>query len=148
MELFAKIKSLLGTTQETVEADGFILKKGTKVIDLKKQFNERFGSVLRVYAGRSQVDENSTLGEAGLTNEGVFECGGNLQVDCRNRMHQNALDRGILKKADEVGTEKVENLFKALGFKVVTVITAPVPEVKAVVPETPVTPQADTTIPS
>ena len=62
MELFAKIKSLLGTTQETVEADGFILKKGTKVIDLKKQFNERFGSVLRVYAGRSQVDENSTLG--------------------------------------------------------------------------------------
>lgn len=80
MELFAKIKSLLGTTQETVEADGFILKKGTKVIDLKKQFNERFGSVLRVYAGRSQVDENSTLGESGLTNEGVFECGGNLQV--------------------------------------------------------------------
>lgn len=71
-----------------------------------------------------------------------------LQVDCRNRMHQNALDRGILKKADEVGTEKVENLFKALGFKVVTVITAPVPEVKAVVPETPVTPQTDTTIAS
>jgi hypothetical protein len=38
-------------------------------------------------------------------------------------MHQNALDRGILNKANEVGREKVENLFKALGFKVVTVIT-------------------------
>lgn len=80
MELFAKIKSLLGTDQETTEGDGLILKKGTKVTDLKKQFNERFGSVLRVYVGRSQVDENSTLGEAGLTNEGIFECRGNLQV--------------------------------------------------------------------
>ena len=80
MGLFGKIKSLLGTTQETVDAYGFNLKKETKVIDLKKQFNERFGSVLRVYVGRSQVDENSTLGEAGLTYEGVFECRGNLQV--------------------------------------------------------------------
>ena len=50
-----------------------------------------------------------------------------MQVNCRNQMHQNALDRGILKKANEVGKEKVENLFKALGFKVVTIITAPVP---------------------
>ncbi|MBR2064241.1 MAG: DUF4230 domain-containing protein [Bacteroidales bacterium] len=58
-----------------------------------------------------------------------------MQVNCRNQMHQNALDRGILKKANEVGKEKVENLFKALGFKVVTVLTAPVPEVKAVIPE-------------
>ena len=46
-----------------------------------------------------------------------------MQVNCRNQMHQNALDRGILNKANEVGKEKVENLFKALGFKVVTVIT-------------------------
>ena len=50
-----------------------------------------------------------------------------MQVTCRNQMHQHALDRGILKKANEVGKEKVENLFKALGFKVVTIITAPVP---------------------
>lgn len=50
-----------------------------------------------------------------------------MLVNCRNQMHQNALDRGILKKANEVGKEKVENLFKALGFKVVTIITAPVP---------------------
>ena len=46
-----------------------------------------------------------------------------MQVNCRNKMHQNALDRGILNKANEVGKEKVENLFKALGFKVITVIT-------------------------
>ena len=46
-----------------------------------------------------------------------------MQVNCRNQMHQNALDRGILNKANEFGKEKVENLFKALGFKVVTVIT-------------------------
>lgn len=61
-----------------------------------------------------------------------------MQVNCRNQMHQNALDRGILDKADEVGKEKVENLFKALGFKVVTVTAAPVPEVESVVTETPV----------
>ena len=49
-----------------------------------------------------------------------------MQVNCRNQMHQNALDRGILDKANEVGKEKVENLFKALGFKMVTVTAAPV----------------------
>lgn len=61
-----------------------------------------------------------------------------MQVNCRNQMHQNALDRGILDKANEVGKGKVENLFKALGFKVVTVTAAPVPVVEPVVPETPV----------
>lgn len=45
-----------------------------------------------------------------------------LQVDCRNKLHQNALDRGILKKADEIGQKKVESLFKSLGFRAVTVI--------------------------
>ena len=44
-----------------------------------------------------------------------------MQVNCRNQMHQNALDRGILNKANEVGKEKVENLFKTLGFKAVIV---------------------------
>lgn len=53
-----------------------------------------------------------------------------MQVNCRNKMHQNALERGILKKADEVGKGKVENLFKALGFKVIRVNTAPVSEPK------------------
>lgn len=61
-----------------------------------------------------------------------------MQVNCRNQMHQNALDRGILDKANEVGKEKVENLFKALGFKMVTVTAAPVPVVEPVATETPV----------
>lgn len=55
-----------------------------------------------------------------------------MQVNCRNQMHRNALDRGILKKADDLGKEKVENLFKALGFKVVTVTSAPVAKVEVV----------------
>ena len=53
-----------------------------------------------------------------------------MQVNCRNQMHQNALERGILKKADEVGKGKVENLFKALGFKVIRVTTTPFTEPK------------------
>lgn len=40
-----------------------------------------------------------------------------------------------LKKADEVGRKKVENLFKALGFKVVAVTVVEVPEVKVIAPE-------------
>ena len=53
-----------------------------------------------------------------------------MQVNCRNQMHQNALERGILKKADEVGKGKVENLFKALGFNVIRITTTPVTEQK------------------
>lgn len=45
-----------------------------------------------------------------------------MQVNCRNQMLQNAIDRGILVKADELGQKKVENLFKVLGFKEVTII--------------------------
>ena len=60
-----------------------------------------------------------------------------MQVNCRNQMRQNALERGILMKADQEGKEKVENLFKALGFKVVTVVAAPVPKVESVAPEVP-----------
>lgn len=61
-------------------ANAFILNRRTKVIELKKQFHERFGSVLHVYEGRSQVDDAATLAEVGLTNQGTFECRGNLQV--------------------------------------------------------------------
>lgn len=59
-----------------------------------------------------------------------------MQISCRNQMHRNALDRGILKKADDVGKGKVENLFKALGFKVVTVTSAPVAEIELAAPST------------
>ena len=44
-----------------------------------------------------------------------------LQVDCKNRLLQNAHDNGVLEKADKHGKEKVENLFKTFGFNVVNV---------------------------
>ena len=79
MGLFDKIKSLFSATPE--DNDGcLVLNNKTKVAVLRKQFNERFGSVLRVYQGRSQVDDNLTLKEAGLSREGTFECRGNMHV--------------------------------------------------------------------
>lgn len=45
-----------------------------------------------------------------------------LQVNCKKMLIQNAMDRGILQNADKTGKDKVEHLFKALGFTVVTVI--------------------------
>ena len=67
-------------TGSVAAENGFVLKNSTKVSELKQAFNERFGSLLRVYEGRSQVDDAATLAEVGLTNEGTFECRGNLQV--------------------------------------------------------------------
>lgn len=67
-------------TGSVAAENGFALKNSTKVSELKQAFNERFGSLLRVYEGRSQVDDAATLAEVGLTNEGTFECRGNLQV--------------------------------------------------------------------
>lgn len=65
---------------EHISDNAFILNRRTKVIELKKQFHERFGSVLRVYVGRSQVDDNMPLKDVGLTKEGAFDCRGNMQV--------------------------------------------------------------------
>ena len=56
------------------------LTKSTTVAQLKKEFNETFGAVLRIYSGRSQVKETTTLGELGLSNEGTFECRSSLTV--------------------------------------------------------------------
>ena len=56
------------------------LTKSTTVAQLKKEFNETFGAVLRIYSGRSQAEETVTLGELGLSNEGTFECRSSLTV--------------------------------------------------------------------
>ena len=56
------------------------LTKSTTVAQLKKEFNETFGVVLRIYSGRSQAEETVTLGELGLSNEGTFECRSSLTV--------------------------------------------------------------------
>ena len=56
------------------------LTKSTTVAQLKKEFNETFGAMLRIYSGRSQAEETVTLGELGLSNEGTFECRSSLTV--------------------------------------------------------------------
>ena len=56
------------------------LTKSTTVAQLKKEFNETFGAVLRVYSGRSQAEDTVSLGELGLSNEGTFECRSSLTV--------------------------------------------------------------------
>ena len=56
------------------------LTKSTTVAQLKKEFNETFGAVLRIYSGRSQAEETTTLGELGLSNEDSFECRSSLTV--------------------------------------------------------------------
>lgn len=81
MSLFNRIANLFGAKQENETSEnGLVLKKNVKVSDLKTQFNEKFGSVLRVYSGRSQVENDVTLSEAGLTAEGIFDCRGNMLV--------------------------------------------------------------------
>ena len=44
-----------------------------------------------------------------------------MQVNCRERLLNNALERGILEKANKLGEEKIKNLFKSLGFAEVLV---------------------------
>lgn len=40
-------------TGSVAAENGFVLKNSAKVSELKQAFNERFGSLLRVYEGRS-----------------------------------------------------------------------------------------------
>ena len=39
-----------------------------------------------------------------------------MQVNCRESLLNNALERGILDKANKQGEEKIKNLFKSFGF--------------------------------
>ena len=58
----------------------FNLKNIITVDDFRKQFFEAFGANIYIYQGRSKVAGNVTLGECGLTTEGVFECKANFTV--------------------------------------------------------------------
>ena len=58
----------------------FNLKNIITVDDFRKQFFEAFGANIYIYQGRSKVSGNVTLGECGLTTEGVFECKANFTV--------------------------------------------------------------------
>lgn len=44
-----------------------------------------------------------------------------MQVNCREKLLNNAIERDILKKADKQGEEKIKHLFKSFGFKEVIV---------------------------
>lgn len=44
-----------------------------------------------------------------------------LQVDCKNTLLNNANESGILENAHKFGKEKVENLFRILGFNVIEI---------------------------
>ena len=44
-----------------------------------------------------------------------------LQVDCKNTLLNNANESGILENAHKFGKEKVENLFRTLGFNVIEI---------------------------
>lgn len=52
----------------------FNLTDNKTVAELKKEFNEAFGSRLKVYNGGSVADDNETLGNLGLKENTVFEC--------------------------------------------------------------------------
>ena len=58
----------------------FNLLKSTTVKEFNAAFFDSFGANIRIYQGRSRAEEDATLGECGLTNEGVFECRANLTV--------------------------------------------------------------------
>lgn len=52
----------------------FNLTGSKTVAELKKEFNEAFGSRLKVYNGGSVADDNETLGNLGLKEDTAFEC--------------------------------------------------------------------------
>ena len=58
----------------------FNLTASTTVASLRKEFNEAFGSVLKVYNKNKVSDDNATLAEIGLKEDGVLECRSSLLV--------------------------------------------------------------------
>ena len=63
-----------------ISGEGLTLLNNTKVADLAAQFNTRFGSVLRIYNGRSKAEDSAVLKDVGLSNEGTFVCRASLTV--------------------------------------------------------------------
>lgn len=56
------------------------LSNSTTVEELRKEFNENFGSQVKLYKGRGSADGSMKLSELGLTHEGTFECRSSLTV--------------------------------------------------------------------
>jgi hypothetical protein len=45
----------------------------------------------------------------------------NKKAEARKKIEQNAIERGVIQRAEDAGKEKVTNLFKAFGFNVVEI---------------------------
>lgn len=56
------------------------ISKSTTVDKLRKEFNENFGSQVKLYKDQNVADGSVPLSELGLTNEGTFECRSSLTV--------------------------------------------------------------------
>lgn len=67
-------------TEIVADGEGLKLTNTTTITELAAQFNARFGSVLRIYNGRSKADDSAVLKDVGLSNEGTFVCRASLTV--------------------------------------------------------------------
>lgn len=67
-------------TEVVADGEGLKLTNTTTITELTAQFNARFGSVLRIYNGRSKADDSAVLKDVGLSNEGTFVCRASLTV--------------------------------------------------------------------
>ena len=68
------------TEKDTKERINLNLAKSTTVAELKQVFNNLFGAKLRIYSGRSQAEENATLGDVGLIKDGTYDCSVKLTI--------------------------------------------------------------------
>ena len=67
-------------TEVVADGEGLKLTNTTTITELTAQFNARFGSVLRIYNGRSKAEDSAVLKDVGLSNEGTFVCRASLTV--------------------------------------------------------------------
>ena len=84
--------SKLITTLKQNKMARFNLLGNITVAELKKAFNDAFGSQIKVYKGSSEAEDASCLSELGLKEEGVLECRSSLTV---GRFIERMAERGL-----------------------------------------------------
>ncbi len=70
----------------------FDLRGDTTVAELKKAFNDAFGSQIKVYQGSSEADDTTNLSELGLKSNGDIECRGSLTA---GKFIERMAERGL-----------------------------------------------------
>lgn len=75
-----KLAPIQEQTEVVADGEGLKLTNTTTITQLTAQFNARFGSVLRIYNGRSKAEDSAVLKDVGLSNEGTFVCRASLTV--------------------------------------------------------------------